>query len=277
MELLDDAEIRSEADELRERARNGEPLDDLLPEAFALCREAARRHHRPAPLRRAADRRHGAARRRDRRDEDRRGQDPHRDPAGVPQLARRHARPPGHRQRLPGPPRRRVDGPDLRRAGGQRRRDPGADDPAVRQRAYACDVVYGTNSEFGFDYLRDNMASSLETLRPARARVRDRRRGRQHPDRRGAHAADHLRRTRGGRRPVLHVRPPRQAADRGAVEEEAEVARRGPRTRPRPTTTTSTTRSTRPSPRPSRGWPRRSGSWASTTSTCPSTAPWSTT
>ena len=36
MELLDDAEMRAEADELRERARGGESLDDLLPEAFAL-------------------------------------------------------------------------------------------------------------------------------------------------------------------------------------------------------------------------------------------------
>ena len=43
MELLDDAELRSEADALRERARNGEALEDLLPEAFALAREAARR------------------------------------------------------------------------------------------------------------------------------------------------------------------------------------------------------------------------------------------
>ena len=31
-----------------------------------------------------------------------------------------------------------------------------------KQRAYAADVTYGTNSEFGFDYLRDNMATSLE-------------------------------------------------------------------------------------------------------------------
>lgn len=30
--------------------------------------------------------------------------------------------------------------------------------------AYNCDIVYGTNNEFGFDYLRDNMASSLEAL-----------------------------------------------------------------------------------------------------------------
>src|SRR5204863_1940929 len=35
-------------------------------------------------------------------------------------------------------------------------------DHAQRQQAYACDVVYGTNSEFGFDYLRDNMAPMLE-------------------------------------------------------------------------------------------------------------------
>ena len=30
-------------------------------------------------------------------------------------------------------------------------------DPAERQEAYACDITYGTNNEFGFDYLRDNM------------------------------------------------------------------------------------------------------------------------
>src|SRR3954468_19624780 len=35
-------------------------------------------------------------------------------------------------------------------------------DPADKVGAYACDVTYGTNSEFGFDYLRDNMAQSIE-------------------------------------------------------------------------------------------------------------------
>ena len=30
-------------------------------------------------------------------------------------------------------------------------------DPAARQHSYACDITYGTNNEFGFDYLRDNM------------------------------------------------------------------------------------------------------------------------
>ncbi|HEX5924599.1 MAG TPA: preprotein translocase subunit SecA [Baekduia sp.] len=35
-------------------------------------------------------------------------------------------------------------------------------DPEDKIEAYACDVTYGTNSEFGFDYLRDNMAQSIE-------------------------------------------------------------------------------------------------------------------
>ncbi|HEY8453968.1 MAG TPA: preprotein translocase subunit SecA [Actinopolymorphaceae bacterium] len=34
--------------------------------------------------------------------------------------------------------------------------------PAERRKAYACDITYGTNNEFGFDYLRDNMAWSLD-------------------------------------------------------------------------------------------------------------------
>ena len=39
----------------------------------------------------------------------------------------------------------------------------GLDDPE-RQAAYACDVTYGTNNEFGFDYLRDNMKFRLEDM-----------------------------------------------------------------------------------------------------------------
>ena len=37
---------------------------------------------------------------------------------------------------------------------------PGVRDQAVKREQYACDVTYGTNNEFGFDYLRDNMALS---------------------------------------------------------------------------------------------------------------------
>ena len=37
--------------------------------------------------------------------------------------------------------------------------------PATRQEAYAADITYGTNNEFGFDYLRDNMVREIEQLR----------------------------------------------------------------------------------------------------------------
>lgn len=36
--------------------------------------------------------------------------------------------------------------------------------PSERRDSYACDVLYGTNNEFGFDYLRDNMVSSLPEM-----------------------------------------------------------------------------------------------------------------
>ena len=38
------------------------------------------------------------------------------------------------------------------------------DDPALKRAAYAADLTYGTNNEFGFDYLRDNMARSRESM-----------------------------------------------------------------------------------------------------------------
>ncbi|MBR3377760.1 preprotein translocase subunit SecA [Candidatus Saccharibacteria bacterium] len=37
--------------------------------------------------------------------------------------------------------------------------------PSTRKEAYLCDVTYGTNNEFGFDYLRDNMVKDAEYLR----------------------------------------------------------------------------------------------------------------
>ena len=37
--------------------------------------------------------------------------------------------------------------------------------PATRKEAYAADITYGTNNEFGFDYLRDNMVDDMELLR----------------------------------------------------------------------------------------------------------------
>ena len=38
----------------------------------------------------------------------------------------------------------------------------GGMEPALRKEAYQCDITYGTNNEFGFDYLRDNMVWRLE-------------------------------------------------------------------------------------------------------------------
>ena len=95
-----------------------------------------------------------------------------------------------------------------------------------RKVAYDSDITYGTNSEFGFDYLRDNMAVSLDGDGAARPPVRDRGRGRLDPDRRGADAADHLRRARGRGEDLLRLRPRREDADRarrrsGRLEEGA--------------------------------------------------------
>lgn len=40
MQSLSDAELKGKTDEFKERLKNGETLDDILPEAFAVCREA---------------------------------------------------------------------------------------------------------------------------------------------------------------------------------------------------------------------------------------------
>jgi preprotein translocase subunit SecA len=162
MELLDGAEIRREADGLRERARNGEPLEDLLPEAFALCREAARRtlgqRHFDVQLIGGMVLHDGSIA------EMKTGEGKTLTAtlavflntlAGTPvhlvtvndYLARRDAE---------------WMGPIYGALGVSVGAIQSQEDPATRQRAYACDVVYGTNSEFGFDYLRDNMAASLD-------------------------------------------------------------------------------------------------------------------
>ena len=41
MQKKSDAQLRAMTDEFKERLKNGETLDDILPEAFAVCREAA--------------------------------------------------------------------------------------------------------------------------------------------------------------------------------------------------------------------------------------------
>ena len=57
-------------------------------------------------------------------------------------------------------------GPIYDYLGARRRRDPVATwTPRERQPVYACDIVYGTNNEFGFDYLRDNMKDARSRTR----------------------------------------------------------------------------------------------------------------
>jgi preprotein translocase subunit SecA len=167
MELLDDAEIRQEADSLRQRAGNGEPLEDLLPEAFALTREAARRtigqRHFDVQLIGGMVLHDGAIA------EMKTGEGKTLTATlavflnslggkGVhlvtvnDYLARRDAE---------------WMRPIYEALGVSVAAIQESDDHATRQRKYACDVTYGTNSEFGFDYLRDNMAAALEhTVQP---------------------------------------------------------------------------------------------------------------
>ena len=88
-----------------------------------LCHRArgGQAHARPAPFRRAAHRRHGAAPGQDLRDEDRRGQDAGRHAARLSQRPGRTRRACRHRQRLPRQARRRVDGRHLQVPGPYRR------------------------------------------------------------------------------------------------------------------------------------------------------------
>ncbi|HYQ78349.1 MAG TPA: preprotein translocase subunit SecA [Solirubrobacterales bacterium] len=162
MEALSDEEIRSEADSLRERARNGASLDDLLPEAFALCREASKRsigqRHYDVQLIGGMVLHDG----------------------GIAEMKTGEGKTltatlPVFLNTLAGESVHVVTVNDY-----LARRDAewmkpiydalgvtvdalqDGDDHATRQRKYGLDVTYGTNSEFGFDYLRDNMADALE-------------------------------------------------------------------------------------------------------------------
>src|SRR6201991_98000 len=162
LELLEDDEIREQFAALRERARNGESLDDLLAESFALTREVGRRtmamRHFDVQLIGGMVLHDGQIA------EMRTGEGKtltgtlavvlNALPAkGVhvvtvnDYLARRDAdwmRP-------------IYEGLGLT-VGVLQNNQPYEE----KRAAYAADITYGTNSEFGFDYLRDNMATRLE-------------------------------------------------------------------------------------------------------------------
>ncbi|HEY5334399.1 MAG TPA: preprotein translocase subunit SecA, partial [Mycobacteriales bacterium] len=161
-EELTDAELRAMTDEFKERLADGDTLDDLLPEAFAVVREASKR---------TTGKRHfdvqlmgGAALHLGNIAEMKTGEGKtlvSTLPAylnalngnGVhvvtvnDYLAQRDAENMGRIHRFLGLT-VGVIHPQMR--------------PDERRPAYACDITYGTNNEFGFDYLRDNMAWSIE-------------------------------------------------------------------------------------------------------------------
>ena len=162
MELLDDAELKAEADELRKRAREGASLDDLLPEAFALVREASRRtlgqRHFDVQLIGGMVLHSGAIA------EMKTGEGKTLT-ATLPVFLNTLAGDAVHLVTVNDYLARRdaewmrpiYDALGVTVSAIQE-----GDDPPARREKYACDVTYGTNSEFGFDYLRDNMAGSLE-------------------------------------------------------------------------------------------------------------------
>src|SRR6516165_9937729 len=162
VEKLTDAELRAKTDEFKKRHADGESLDDLLPEAFAVAREAAWRvlDQRPFDVQVMG----GAALHFGNVAEMKTGEGKTLTsvlPAylngigdqGVhivtvnDYLAKRDSEWMGRVHRFLG-----LDvGVILAQMM-----------PDERRVAYAADITYGTNNEFGFDYLRDNMAHSLE-------------------------------------------------------------------------------------------------------------------
>lgn len=164
IEKLTDAELRAKTDEFKKRHADGESLDDLLPEAFAVAREAAWRvlDQRPFDVQ-------------------------------VMGAAALHFGNVAEMKTGEGKTLTSVLPAYLNGIGGKgvhvitvndylAKRDSewmgrvhrflGLDvgvilaqmTPDERRVAYNADITYGTNNEFGFDYLRDNMAHSLDDL-----------------------------------------------------------------------------------------------------------------
>ena len=167
LELDTDAELRERVDELRERARRGAPLDELLPECFAVVREAARRtlgmRHFDVQMIGGMVLHDGAIA------EMKTGEGKTLTATLAVVLNSLAVRDPDSGERK-GVHLITVNDYLARRdaewmspiynalgvsVGVLQSMQPGDEKAA----AYACDVVYGTNSEFGFDYLRDNMAT----------------------------------------------------------------------------------------------------------------------
>ncbi len=160
-QLLSDAEILAKTDELKTRLEEGEELDDLLPEAFALVREAAKRtigqRHFDVQVMGAVGLHQGNIA------EMKTGE-------GKTLVATM----PVYLNALTGKGVHVVTvndylakrdsewmGPIYRALGLRVGLIQAPMSPEQRRPAYGADLTYGTNNEFGFDYLRDNMAMNL--------------------------------------------------------------------------------------------------------------------
>jgi len=164
VEKLTDDQLRAKTDEFKKRVADGESLDDLLPEAFAVAREAAWRvlSQRPFHVQLMG----GAALHFGNVAEMKTGEG--KTLTGVlpaylnalggkgvhlvtvnDYLAKRDSEWMGRVHRFLG----LEVGVILSQM-----------TPEQRRAAYAADITYGTNNEFGFDYLRDNMAHSVDDM-----------------------------------------------------------------------------------------------------------------
>ena len=161
MEALSDNELRAKTPEFRQRLERGETLDDLLIEAFAVVREAGKRvlgqRHFDVQLMGGAALHFG----------------------WIAEMKTGEGKTlvstlPAHLNGLSGRGMHLVTVNDYlatRDAQWMGRLHrwlglsvglvvPGQSDHQYKREQYACDITYGTNNEFGFDYLRDNMAPS---------------------------------------------------------------------------------------------------------------------
>ncbi|MFE1954698.1 MULTISPECIES: preprotein translocase subunit SecA [Streptomyces] len=161
---LTDAELRGLTDEYKQRYADGESLDDLLPEAFATVREAAKRvlgqRHYDVQLMGGAALHLGY----------------------VAEMKTGEGKTlvgtlPAYLNALSGEGVHLITVNDYlaerdSEMMGRVHKFLGLSvgcilanmTPAQRREQYACDITYGTNNEFGFDYLRDNMAWSQDEL-----------------------------------------------------------------------------------------------------------------
>ncbi|HKE72020.1 MAG TPA: preprotein translocase subunit SecA, partial [Acidimicrobiales bacterium] len=163
MERLDDDALRAKTPEFRQRLERGEELDDLLIEAFAVVREAGRRvlgqRHYDVQLMGGAALHFG----------------------WVAEMKTGEGKTlvstlPAYLNGVSGRGMHLVTVNDYLAT---RDREwmgrlhtwlglstglivPGNQDPEFKKAQYAADITYGTNNEFGFDYLRDNMAGSRD-------------------------------------------------------------------------------------------------------------------